>query len=73
MSVASEEVKRMRAITGLSQSQFAKRFGIPTRTLQKWECGQSEPKSYVLEMMKQILDGQISGEFDIGKENSVGS
>lgn len=48
-------VKELRAKTGLSQSQFAVRFGIPVRTLQEWEQGRQAPPSYVVAMMKELL------------------
>lgn len=51
----AKTIKDLRAETGLSQSQFAQSFGIPVRTIQKWECGESSPKPYVLRMMQEIL------------------
>ena len=50
-----ESIVEMRAACGLSQSQFAKRFGVPVRTLQQWEQGRSKPPSYVLGMMEELL------------------
>lgn len=35
--------RRARAATGLSQSVFAKRFGIPAATLRDWEQGRRAP------------------------------
>lgn len=49
-------VRQIRDATGLSQSKFAAKFGIPVRTIQKWERGESQPKPYVLHMMQQILE-----------------
>lgn len=51
-----EDLKELRKSLGLSQSQFAKKFGIPCRTIQKWECGASEPKPYLLAMMHSIVE-----------------
>jgi putative transcriptional regulator len=39
----SVDVKAIRAKTGLSQAQFAGRFGFNARTLQEWEIGRSTP------------------------------
>lgn len=50
-----ETIKEMRQKTGLSQSQFADKFGIPVRTIQKWEIGASKPKPYLLHMMQEML------------------
>jgi putative transcriptional regulator len=41
------DVKAIRAKSGLSQSQFARRFGFSTRTLQDWELGRAKPPSAV--------------------------
>ncbi len=41
------DVAAIRAKSGLSQSQFARRFGFSTRTLQDWELGRSQPPSAV--------------------------
>ena len=41
------DVKAIRAKSGLSQSQFARRFGFSIRTLQDWELGRSQPPSAV--------------------------
>jgi putative transcriptional regulator len=41
------DVKAIRAKQGLSQSQFAKRFGFSVRTLQDWELGRVQPPSAV--------------------------
>ena len=37
------DVKAVRTKQGLSQSQFAKRFGFSVRTLQDWELGRVQP------------------------------
>lgn len=48
-------IKDLRVMTGLSQSKFANKFGIPVRTIQKWEIGQCSPPPYVPEMILKIL------------------
>jgi len=40
-------VKAIRTKQGLSQSQFAKRYGFCVRTLQDWELGRVRPPSAV--------------------------
>lgn len=49
-------VKELRKRTGLSQSKFAEHFGIPVKTIQKWERNGSVPPEYVPKMMERILD-----------------
>ncbi len=58
-----ENIKKIRAYLHLTQSQFGEYFGIPTRTIQNWESGQSSPPSYVVDMMNRIigLEEEVSG------------
>jgi putative transcriptional regulator len=42
---ARVDVKAIRAKSGLSQSEFANRYGFSVRTLQEWEVGRSQPPS----------------------------
>ncbi len=46
--------KRVRRTLGLSQDQFATRFGIPLRTLQEWEQGRREPDAATLSYLTVI-------------------
>ena len=41
------DVKAIRTKSGLSQSQFARRYGFSPRTLQDWELGRAKPPSAV--------------------------
>ncbi len=41
------DVKAIRVKSGLSQSEFARRYGFNVRTLQEWELGRTEPPSAV--------------------------
>ena len=51
----SEKIKELRKKTGLSQSKFSAKFGIPVRTLQQWEQGISAPPEYLVRMMAYIM------------------
>lgn len=44
---AAVDVKAIRARTGLSQAEFAKRYGFNVRTLQDWESSGAQPPSPV--------------------------
>ncbi len=44
----SDRIKELRKKTGLSQSKFSAKFGIPVRTLQQWEQGISAPPEYLV-------------------------
>ena len=52
----SNRIKELRKQTGLSQSKFAAKFGIPVRTLQQWEQGISAPPEYLVRMMVYIME-----------------
>jgi putative transcriptional regulator len=49
-------IKELRKKTNLSQSKFAKKFGIPVGTLAHWEQGVRTPPNYVISMIETILD-----------------
>ena len=50
------KLKAAREKLGESQSQFAKRLEIPTRTLQKWEIDQATPRGLALTTINEMLD-----------------
>lgn len=43
IKVPGIDVAKIRALTGLSQSDFAKSFGVAKRTLLNWEHGRRRP------------------------------
>ena len=49
-------VRELRDRIGLSQSKFAKHFGIPVINVQHWEQGVSKPPAYVIELLTRVLD-----------------
>ena len=46
--------RRARAVTGLSQNAFAKRFGIPAATLRDWEQGRLAPDAATQSYLRVI-------------------
>ena len=47
-----KSIKELRAMTGLTQTEFGKRLGgIPLRTIQNWENGVSAPPKWALELI----------------------
>jgi DNA-binding transcriptional regulator YiaG len=59
----NKEVQRMnitdlRTQTGMSQSQFADYFNIPSSTLKKWEQGQRQCPEYLLELIEYKLKNE---------------
>ena len=49
-------IRELRECTGLSQNKFAAMFGIPAATVKDWEYGRRNPPSYVVDMIKTILE-----------------
>lgn len=43
---------------GLSQTELARRFGIPLRTIQNWHTGVRNPPIYVVRMMDELLKAE---------------
>jgi len=56
------KLKAARQKTGLSQSQAAKAWGIPLRTLISWENDQYTPQGFALKAIMEMLDGILSGK-----------
>lgn len=48
-------IRELRKITGMSQSQFAKKYDIPLNTLQHWEGGYSEPARYLVKLIEGTI------------------
>ena len=40
----------------IGQSELARRFGIPLRTVQHWHSGERKPPDYVVRMIRTILE-----------------
>lgn len=59
---ASEEIKTIRASTGLSQAAFAAKYEIPKRTLEAWEMGDRTPPPYVLRLLALAVNSDVSGK-----------
>ena len=49
------DIKELRDSTGMTQKEFASRYGIPISTLRKWEQGESSPAPYVAALLARTL------------------
>ena len=49
------EVRELRRQLGATQSEFARRYNIPFRTVQNWETGIRKPPAYILELLEQRI------------------
>lgn len=48
----AEQIKALRASTGLTQKKFAEKTGVPVRTILSWETGDRKPPSYVPQLLQ---------------------
>ena len=51
-----EQIKDIRAASGLSQVKFAQRYGIPRRSIENWESGITECPSYVVNLLRRVVE-----------------
>ena len=60
----AEQIKEIRASTGLSQKKFAEKTGVPVRTLVSWEVGDRKPPSYAIQLLRLAVQTlpDIDGE-----------
>ena len=49
-------ILELRQKTGLSQSQFAKRFHLNVRTVQTWEQGTRKTHDYVIWLITRVIE-----------------
>lgn len=55
-------IKRIRSKTGLTQTEFAKKFGIPKRTIENWEAGSRKCPSYLLALINEKVESEQKKE-----------
>lgn len=53
-------VRQIRELSGLNQSEFAKLYSIPLRTLSHWEKGDRETPSWVLMLLERVVREDFS-------------
>lgn len=46
--------KEIRAILGISRAEFARRYGIPVRTIENWDAGVTNPPEWVLKLLERV-------------------
>jgi len=62
------DIKELRALTGMTQKQFADYFEIPVKTIQKWENGGKAPE-YITKMMLKIIQHDKTNEEKLAKKS----
>lgn len=55
----AEQIKSIRASTGMSQAKFAEIFGIQSRTLERWESGVRNPPPYVINLLRIAVENTM--------------
>lgn len=53
-------IKELRAVTGMSQSQFADYLEIPVKTIQSWESGIRKPPVYINKLIERVITTESS-------------
>lgn len=48
------EIKNIRAKSKLTQKNFANKYNIPLKTIQKWECNGSTPPEYIPALIDKV-------------------
>ena len=52
---ATVSVSDLRALAGISRSEFSRRYGIPVRTMEDWESGKRTPPEYVVNLLERVV------------------
>ena len=52
-------IREMRNRLNTTQSEFAKRYGIPFRTIQNWESGVREAPEYVIKLLEDRVNADL--------------
>lgn len=56
---STSEIKRIRNISGLSRKDFAEKYHIPIRTLEKWERSEITPAEYLIEWLELLVKANL--------------
>lgn len=49
-------MKELRELLGLTQKEFALKFGFNLRTLQQWEQGRASTPVYLIPLVKRLIE-----------------
>lgn len=53
--IPQSKVFQIRMMSGLSRNDFAEKYHIPIRTLEKWERSEITPADYLVEWLERIV------------------
>ena len=54
--------RKLRQVSGLTQVKFAKEYGVPLRTIEKWDTGERTPPPYVIELLAADVITELAEE-----------
>lgn len=49
-------MKELRELLGLTQKEYALKFGFNLRTLQQWEQGRASTPVYLIPLVKRVIE-----------------
>lgn len=52
------DVRELREGLGLSRADFARRYGIPYRTVEDWEAGRRTPAPWALALLERVIQAE---------------
>lgn len=55
MTCTENEIKQIREMSGLTRNDFAAKYHIPIRTLEKWERSEITPADYLVEWLERLV------------------
>lgn len=58
-------IREVRSLSGMSQVNFAKEYGIPLRTLQSWESGERKPAPYIIDLIIRVVNAEKKGNINM--------
>ncbi len=58
-SFRGDRLRVARELKGLHQAELADKLGVASKSIGRWELGQSEPRRAILERMGEVLDRDI--------------
>lgn len=55
------QIKEIRARTGLSQAKFAEKYGMSRRAVEDWERGVRTPAPWIVALLERVVEEDYKG------------
>lgn len=69
--ILDSDIYRIRKMSGLSRKDFAMKYHIPIRTLEKWEREEVNPAEYLVEWLERIVNEDFGGIHRMTKRDLI--